>query len=342
LSLSKASYKVGVVGAGLVGEELVRVLEQRSFPMAELRVMARSERSQRIAGKERQVVVACHEAFEGLDIALFAGTEGESGASQIYGWEAVGSGVFVVDNGSDFRMDERVPLVVPEVNPEALRRHRGFVSNPNCSTIQMVVALAPLHRAARIRRVVVSTYQAVSGTGLPGVRALAQQRDAAAKGAAPELGPYPHPIYDNVIPEIGALKDKFPGYYNEEVKMILETRKILDCPDLAITATCVRVPVAMSHSEAINVEFERDISPEEARRILAEAPGVTVVDDPKASRYPLAADAAGEDAVYVGRIRRDPSRANALDLWCVSDNIRKGAALNTVQIAEKAIEMGLL
>ena len=341
--MTDRDYKVGVVGAGLVGEELVRVLEQRSFPMAELRIAARSERTQEMAGKPRQVVAACVEAFDGLDIALFAGTEGESGASQLYGWGAVEKGVFVVDNGGDFRMDERVPLVVPEVNPEALRRHQGLVANPNCSTIQMVVALAPLHRAAGIKRIVVSTYQAVSGTGGPAVRALAQQRAAALDGSEVELGPYAHPIYNNVIPEIGSKpKDAFPGYYSEEVKMILETRKILECPDLAITATCVRVPVEVGHSEAINVEFERDISPEQAREILQGAPGVAVVDDPLKSRYPLAAEAAGKDAVYVGRIRRDPSRANALDLWCVSDNLRKGAALNTVQIAEKAIEMGLV
>ena len=340
--MSKAPYRVGVVGAGLVGEELVRVLEERSFPLSELCIMARSERVQEIAGSDRKVIAASAEAFDGLDIALFAGTEGASGASRLYGWQAVEKGTFVVDNGNDFRLDERVPLVVPEVNAEALRRHRGFVANPNCSTIQMVVTLAPLHRAARIRRVVVSTYQAVSGTGRPGVRALAQQRSAVADGSEPELGPYPHPIYDNVIPEIGGLKDEFPGYYSEEVKMILETRKILECPDLAITATCVRVPVAVGHSEAINVELEREVSPEEARAILADAPGVTVVDEPENSRYPLAADGAGGDTVYVGRIRRDPSRANALDLWCVADNLRKGAALNAVQIAEKAIEMGLL
>jgi len=340
--LTRKTYSVGVVGAGLVGEEIVRVLEQRRFPVRELRIMGRSERTQELAGRRREVVAASEDAFDGLDIALFAGTEGESGASRLYGWQAVERGVFVVDNGSDFRMDERVPLVVPEVNAEALRRHQGFVANPNCSTIQMVVALAPLHRAARIKRVVVSTYQAVSGAGRPGVRALAQQRSAARSGGERELGPFAHPIYDNVIPQIGSLKEDFEGYYSEEVKMILETRKILECPDLAVTATCVRVPVGMSHSEAINVEFERDISPDEARAILGEAPGVSVVDDPTVSRYPLPADAAGKDAVYVGRIRGDPSRPRTLDLWCVSDNIRKGAALNAVQIAEKAIEMGLV
>ncbi len=330
------------MGAGLVGEELVRVLEQREFPMKELRIMARSERTQELAGRPRDVIAACQEAFDGLDIALFAGTEGVSGASQLYGWRAVERGVFVVDNGKDFRMDERVPLVVPEVNADAIKAHQGFVANPNCSTIQMVVALAPLHREAVIKRVIVSTYQAVSGTGRSGLDALSSQRRAAVEGGRTQLGPYAHPIYDNVIPEIGDPKDEMPGYYSEELKMVLETRKILGCPNLPVSATCVRVPVAMSHSEAINAEFERDISPEDARDILARAPGVTVVDDPENSEYPLALDAAGQDAVYVGRIRKDPSQPNTLDLWCVSDNIRKGAALNAVQIAEKAIEMGLL
>jgi aspartate-semialdehyde dehydrogenase len=342
IDVSRKSYRVAVVGAGLVGEALVSVLEQRRFPMSDLVIMARSERIQEVAGKPRKVVPASEEAFDGVDIALFAGTEGATGASKQYGWSAVKKGVFVVDNGADFRMDPRVPLVVVEVNSEAMRRHQGFIANPNCSTIQMVVALAPLHRAARMKRIVVSTYQAVSGTGRPGVEALAQQRRAAAQGGKFELGPYFHPIYDNCIPEIGSLKDDAQGYYTEEVKMVVETRKILDCPDLAVTATCVRVPVGMSHSEAINVEFERDISPEEARELLRNAPGIEVIDDPARHLYPLAADAAGKDPVYVGRIRRDLSRPNTLNLWCVADNIRKGAALNTVQIAEKAIEMGLI
>lgn len=340
--MSKRTYKVGVVGAGMVGRHLVAVLERRGFPVDELRIMATSERRQQIAGKEREVVEARQEAFQGLDIALFAGTEGESGASQLYGWGAVEKGVFVVDNGSDFRMDERVPLVVPEVNAEAMRNHQGFIANPNCSTIQMVVALAPLHRAAGIKRVVVNTYQAVSGTGRAGVHALEQQRQAAARKEDFDLGPYPVPIFNNCIPQVGSLRERFPGYYSEEIKMIEETRKILGVPDLPVTATCVRVPVENSHSEAVNVEFEQEITAREARRILAESQGVVVVDDPDESRYPLAADATDNDAVYVGRIRQDPSRANALDFWCVSDNLLKGAALNTVQIAEKAIEMDLV
>lgn len=340
--MASEAYRIGVVGAGMVGERLVEVLEERHFPLEELRIMATSARSQEMAGREREVIAASEDAFDGLEIALFAGTEGETGASKLYGWKAVAKGVFVVDNGGDFRMDERVPLVVPEVNAEALRGHQGFVANPNCSTIQMVMALAPLHRAAGLKRVVVSTYQSVSGTGRAGVRALRGQRQVAAHGGQADPGPYPHPIYNNAIPEIGSLKEEWPGYYSEEVKMIEETRKILDCPGLPVTATCVRVPVEVGHGEAVNAEFERPVSVEEARELLSRFEGVVVVDEAERSRYPLAADAAGKDAVYVGRIRQDPSNPNALDLWCVSDNLRKGAALNAVQIAEKAIEMGLL
>ncbi len=340
--MSEKAYKVGVVGAGMVGDRLVAGLEERHFPLEELRIMATSARKQEMSGRERDVIAASPDAFDGLDIALFAGTEGESGASVRFGWQAADKGVFVVDNGGDFRMDARVPLVVPEVNAEAMRQHQGFVANPNCSTIQMVMVLAPLHEAASLRRVVVSTYQAVSGTGRSGVQALAEQRKAAAHGGPMDLGPYPHAIYDNVIPQVGGLKEHFPGCYSEEIKMIQETRKILGRPDLPVTATCVRVPVAKGHSEAINVEFERELSAEEARDILSRFPGVVVVDDPAASRYPLAADARGKDAVFVGRIRQDPSRPNALDMWCVSDNLLKGAALNAVQIAEKAVEMGLI
>jgi len=340
--MSAKKYRVGIVGAGMVGERLVEVLLERRFPLGELRIMATSARRQEFAGREYDVIAASEDAFDGLDVALFAGTEGESGASKLYGWAAVEKGVFVVDNGGDFRMDTRVPLIVPEVNAEAMRGHQGFIANPNCSTIQMVVALAPLHRAARLRRVVVSTYQAVSGTGRPGVRALREQTRAAAGGGTMDLGPYPHPIYNNVIPQVGKLRETYPGYYTEEVKMIEESRKILGCPDLPLTATCARVPVECCHSEAINAEFEREVSVEEARELLARSEGVVVQDDPGESEYPLAIEAAGKDAVYVGRIRKDPSRANALDLWVVSDNVRKGAALNAVQIVEKAIEMGLL
>ncbi len=339
--MSKEAYRVGVVGAGMVGGRMVAVLEERGFPMAELRIMATSSRRQEIAGREREVVEVSEEGFDGLDIALFCGREGEAGASQLYGWGAVEKGVLVIDNGGDYRMDERVPLVVPEVNAEAMRGHQGFIANPNCSTIQMIMALAPLHRAAGLKRVVVSTYQSVSGTGQAGERALSEQRVAGGKGVT-DCGPYKYPIYNNVLPHISSLRDRFPGYYGEEIKMIEETRKIMGLKDLGVSATCVRVPVDNCHSEAINAEFERDITVEEARELLAAFDGVEVLDDPAEGVYPIPTLANDKDAVFVGRIRKDPSRANTLDLWCVSDNLRKGAATNAVQIAEKAVEMDLI
>jgi len=337
-----SGYRVAVVGAGAVGEEMVKVLRQRNFPASELYVMARSARKQVIDGREFDVMPTSEDAFDEIDIAFFAGTEGEKGASQLYGWEAVRRGAVVIDNGDDYRMDPRVPLVVPEVNPEALDSHQGLISNPNCSTIQMVVALAPLHRRARMRRVVVSTYQSVSGTGSAAIRELESQIRADALGEEMEIKEYPYQIHCNVIPQISKLRDEFPGYYGEEIKMIKETRKIFGCPDLAVTATCVRVPVMRAHSEAVNVEFEEPITAEEARSILASSPGIEVQDDPENSVYPMPLFAAHTDAVYVGRIRQDPSRPNTLDMWVVSDNIRKGAALNAVQIAECMIERGLV
>jgi aspartate-semialdehyde dehydrogenase len=321
---------------------MLNVLHQRNFPTDSIRVLARTARTEEIAGRTYEVEASCVEAFENIDIAFFAGTEGAKGASQQYGWPAVERGTIVIDNGDDFRMDPRVPLVIPEVNSEHLRQHQGFVSNPNCSTIQMVVALAPLHRAAKIKRVVVSTYQAVSGTGRSAIAELEQQVAdlQAGKAAKPEV--YPHQIAFNLIPQISSLKDAFPGYYGEEIKMIKEPRKILDVPDLAVSATCVRVPVYNAHSEAINVQFERRLSADEAREILLAAPGVEVIDDPANSGYPTPLYVSGKDPVYVGRIREDTSTENALDLFVVSDKIRKGAALNAIQIAEKMIEMALI
>jgi aspartate-semialdehyde dehydrogenase len=335
-------YKVAIVGVGLVGTELVRVLREREFPTAELRIIATRGRKEEIDDVLYEVHAASAEQFEGVDIAFFAGTEGARGASRQWGWLAVEKGAVVIDNGDDFRMDQRVPLVVPEVNAEALREHHGFIANPNCSTIQLVMALAPLHRVARIKRVVVSTYQAVSGTGKAAVDELISQATRVLRGESVEPQVYPHPIAFNCFPHVSSLSPDFPGYYNEEAKMIRETRKILGEPDLRITATCVRIPVFNGHSEAVNVEFERPLSPEEAREILSAAPGVAVVDDPAQALYPTPRMASGRDEVFVGRIRRDPSCENALDMWVVADNIRKGAALNAVQIAEKMIAMGLL
>ena len=335
-------YTVVVVGIGMVGGEMLRVLRERDFPAKEIKVLATRARKEVIHGCEYDVIPASVDAFDGVDIAFFAGTEGGKGASQQYGWAAVERGCIVIDNGDDFRMDDRVPLVVPEVNAEHLKRSLGFVSNPNCSTIQMVVALAPLHRKARIKRIVVSTYQAVSGTGRGGVAELEQQAKNYASGGEMTHDVYPHRIAFNCIPQVSSLMDIFPGYYGEEIKMIREPRKVFDDPDMAVSATCVRVPVLNGHSEAINVQFEEKMTAEMATEILSEAPGVTVVDDPGNGSYPMAIDASGKDDVFVGRIRQDTSAENCIDLWCVADNIRKGAALNAVQIAEKMIEMGLV
>lgn len=340
--MSANSYKVAVVGAGAVGEEMVKVLRQRNFPMEELKVLARSARKQMIDGVEFDVQPTTAEAFDDIDIAFFAGTEGEKGASQLFGWEAVARGAFVVDNGDDYRMDPRVPLVVPEVNADALKDHQGFVCNPNCSTIQMVLALAPLHKLANMKRVVVASYQSVSGSGSAAIKELQQQIVASVKGEELQIKEYPYQILCNVIPHISKLKDEFTGYYGEEIKMIVETRKIFGLPDLGVSATCVRVPVIQGHSEAINVEFEKPISAEQAREALANWPGITVIDDPANAQYPMPLFAEGKDDTFVGRIRQDTSRPNAIDMWVVSDNIRKGAALNAVQIAESAIEQKLL
>lgn len=335
-------YNVVVVGAGLVGEQMVHVLKKRNFPAKSITVLARSERTQVIDGEEYHVRPTTADAFDGMDIAFFAGTEGEKGASQTFGWEAVKRGCFVVDNGDDFRMDDRVPLVVPEANADAIAGHQGFVANPNCSTIQMVAALAPLNRKARMKRIVVSTYQSVSGSGQAAVRELEEQVRAYAAGEPLKVEQYPYQIFMNLIPQISSLKDEFPGYYGEEIKMIKETRKIFGMPDLKVSATCVRVPVRRGHSEAINVEFESPISPEEARELLAAQEGIIVVDDPAAGKYPMPLDVEGRDETFVGRIRQDPGNPNALDLWVVADNIRKGAATNAVQIAEIAVERGWL
>jgi aspartate-semialdehyde dehydrogenase len=335
-------YRIGIVGIGAVGAELVNVLRQRRFPAADIRILARTEREEEIAGQRFRVLATRPESFAGLDFALFAGTEGAKGASQQFGWAAVEQGAIVIDNGDDYRMDPRVPLVIPEINPEALDRHQGFISNPNCSTIIALMALGPLHRAARIRRLVVSTYQSVSGTGRNAIEELERQARDYAAGKPARAETYPHPIVFNLFPHIGGAKGDMPGYTSEEVKMRNETRKILASPRLRVCATCVRVPTFVGHAEALNVEFVRHISPAEARAVLAAAPGVQVVDDLAAARYPMPKDVAGTDDVLVGRIRRDESVKNGLALFVAGDNLRKGAALNAVQIAETMIARGLL
>lgn len=330
-------YNVCVVGIGAVGTEMVRVLRKRNFPVGNLTILARSERVETIDGVGYPVKAAAPVAFEGVDFAFFAGTEGAKGASQTLGWEAVKRGAVVIDNGDDFRMDPRVPLVVPEINPEALKDHQGLIANPNCSTIIALVALAPLHRAARLRRLVAATYQAVSGTGAPAVRELEEQARAWAAGQplpAPQC--YPHPIAFNVLAQIGSVKDD-TGETTEEQKMRKETHKILGDPSIRVTSTCVRVPVFNGHSEALFAEFEKPLSPDEARALLAVAPGVKLVDDVRKSQYPMPIAVSGEYDVQVGRIRRDPSAENGLAMFVAGDNIWKGAALNAVQIAEVLI-----
>lgn len=337
-----SGFKVGVVGAGAVGEEMVRVLKQRDFPTSELTILARSSRDQIIDGVTYAVKETSAEAFDDIDVAFFAGTEGVKGASHLFGWEAVSRGAFVIDNGDDYRMDDRVPLIVPEVNGDEMVKHQGFIANPNCSTTQMVHALAPLHKLGGLKRVVVSTYQSVSGTGSAAIKELEQQIQDYVAGNEIDCEQYPYQILCNLIPQISGLKDEYEGYYGEEIKMIKETRKIFDIPCLPVSATCVRVPVFRAHSETINVELERPVSADEAREALSAWPGIEVIDDPAGGKYPMPLFAEGKDPTYVGRIRQDSCNPNTLDLWVVADNIRKGAALNAVQIAELAIERGLI
>lgn len=329
-------YNVCVVGIGAVGTEMVRLLKKRKFPMKSLTILARSERVEVIDGDPVQVKVASPEAFAGMDFAFFAGTEGAKGASQTLGWEAVKRGCVVIDNGDDFRMDPKVPLVIPEINPEALKGHPGFIANPNCSTIIALMPLAPLHKAARIKRIVASTYQAVSGTGAPAVKELEAQTKAWAAGQPLPREVYPHQIAFNVLPSVGSFKDD-SGESTEEIKMRKETHKILGDSSIRVGNTCVRVPVLNGHSIAINVEFEKPLSPEQARNILKQSPGVQVVDDPKQAVYPMPLQASGNYDVLVGRIRKDQSADNGLVLWCSGDNIWKGAAQNAIQIAEALI-----
>jgi aspartate-semialdehyde dehydrogenase len=326
-------YNVAVVGAtGMVGQAMREVLEERDFPVGELRLLAsQRSRGRRLAfkGEDIDVKVLDEDSFQGIDIALFSA----GGAiSARFAPIAVEAGAVVVDNSSAFRMDEDVPLVVPEVNPDDAFEHKGIIANPNCSTIQMVVVLKPLHERSPMRRVVVSTYQSVSGTGKNAVDELEVQTREVQEGREPVPQVYPHRIAFNCLPHIDVFLPG--GYSKEEMKMVNETRKIMGLPDLPLSATAVRVPVFIGHSESINVEFEEAIEPGEARRILADAPGVEVVDDPENGLYPQPVDAAGKDPCYVGRIRADISCPRALNLWVVSDNLRKGAALNAVQIAE--------
>lgn len=327
---------VAVAGAtGLVGSCMLDVLADRDFPVKNLKPLA-SERSRgktvTFKGEEIPVEVMTKDSFKGVDIALFSAG---GSRSKEFAPAAAEAGCVVIDNSSAWRMDPGVPLVVPEVNPDDVKWHKGIIANPNCSTIQMVVVLKPLHDAARIVRTVVSTYQAVSGAGKEAVDELYDQTRALMEGREPACSVFPHPIAFNCLPQIPQ-SDAFAknGYSTEELKMVNESKKILGEEGFRLTATTVRVPVVTGHSESINIETEKKLTAEEARDILSRAPGVVVEDDLANERYPLALDAAGRYETFVGRIREDISHSNALDMWVVSDNLLKGAALNTVQIAE--------
>ena len=336
-------YRVGVLGAtGLVGTTILELLAARDFPAAEVIPFA----SERSVGKEIEwqgQVLTCRglseDSIQGLDLVLSS-----AGGSVSAEWTPrfVTAGATVVDNTSYWRMHDEVPLVVSEVNPDALEGHKGIIANPNCSTMQMVVALKPLYDAAGIERLVISTYQAVSGTGKAAIDELQAQAHAVLHGEEPpEPQIYPHQIAFNVLAQAGSFAAG-DDHTDEERKLINETRKILGDPAIKVSATCIRVPVVTGHSEAVNVETREPLEPEQARELLAAAPGVTVVDDPAAGRYPMAVEAAGKDDVYVGRIRRDAGNERALDLWIVADNLRKGAATNAVQLAEVLVERGLV
>jgi len=339
--MAETGYTVAIAGAtGVVGGTVRSILEERGFPVGELRLLA-SERSRgrqlAFRGVQVPVETLSADSFAGVDLAFFAAG---GAASRELAPAAVAAGAVVIDKSSVFRQQEGVPLVVPEVNPDHLDGHRGLIATPNCSTIQMVVALKPIYDAAGIERVVVSTYQAVSGSGKRGVDELRQQAPEVLDGHPATAVFYPHQIAFNLLPHIDSFLPG--GYTKEEQKMVDETVKIFADPRLKVSPTCVRVPVFTAHSEAVNVQTKRKLTAAEARELLAAFPGVVVVDDPAALQYPMPVDAAGRDAVYVGRIREDDTIENGLNFWCVSDNLRKGAALNAVQIAEELVRRGAL
>jgi len=337
--MKKQKYNVAVVGAtGVVGQEMIRILEQRNFPVDKIKLLA-SERSVgqflKYKGKAEKVHLLSEETFEGIDIGLFS--PGAS-VSAVYAPKAGKAGCVVIDNTSQFRMDADVPLVVPEVNPKAIAEYkkRNIIANPNCSTIQMVVALKPIHDAVKIKRIVVSTYQAVSGAGKEAMDELSDQVLAIYGHKEIEKKIFPYQIAFNCIPQIDLFLDN--GYTKEEMKMVNETRKIMGDDSIQVTATTVRVPVFNSHSESVNIETEKKVTANEVKKLLSKAAGIKVVDDAKNKLYPMPIDASKRDEVFVGRIREDESIPNGINMWIVSDNLRKGAALNAVQIAEILIK----
>ncbi len=339
--MSAQGYHVAVVGAtGAVGNEMIKILEERNFPVRTLRLFASSKSvGRKLEFKDEEIPVEelKEDSFKGIEIGLFSPG---ANVSKRFAPIAVKEGVVVIDNTSAFRMDPEVPLVVPEVNPQAALRHRGLIANPNCSTIQMVVALKPIHDRAKIKRIVVSTYQSVSGTGKKGMDELLEQTKALLNFREIVCKVYPHQIAFNCLPHIDEFLED--GYSKEEWKMINETKKIMEDDSIRVTATTVRVPVFHCHSESVNIETEKKLTAQEVRDILSKAPGVVVYDNPKQREYPLAIDVAGRDEVYVGRIREDKTIPNGLNMWIVADNLRKGAALNAIQIAELLIREGKL
>lgn len=326
-------YRVAIVGAtGAVGTELIALLEERQFPVSALKLLA----SPRSAGKtltfrDQAITIEAlsDRAFDDIDIVLAS-----AGGSISKEWapKAAAAGAVVIDNSSAFRMDANTPLVVPEVNPQAAANHSGIIANPNCTTILMAMAIWPLHQVQAIRRIVVATYQSASGAGAQAMEEVKKQASAILAGESPQTESFPYPLAFNLFPHNSPLNEA--GYCQEEMKMVNETRKIFSEPELRITATCVRVPVLRAHSEAVNLEFDRPFTPDKARRVLLESPGVRLVEDWQANYFPMPIDASGQDDVLVGRIRQDVSHPNGLELWLSGDQIRKGAALNAVQIAE--------
>jgi aspartate-semialdehyde dehydrogenase len=334
-------YNVVILGAtGAVGIEFRKILLERKFPVDRIRFLGSSSVGKKIefGGKEVEVEAVTDDSFKGFDIALFSA--GGTISRQV-ARKAAESGCIVVDNSSAWRMEPGVPLVVPEVNPDDVEKHNGIIANPNCSTIQMVLPLKPIHDAARIKRVVVSTYQAVSGTGVKAIdECMIQAGDIVNKREVSQVEVYPHQIAFNALPQIDVFLEN--GYTKEEMKMVNETRKIMGDDSIKVTSTTVRIPVIYGHSESVNIETEKKLSVAEVRSMMESMPGIKLVDNPEKNEYPMAIDSAGRDEVFVGRIREDETIENGINMWIVSDNIRKGAALNTIQIAELLIEKGLV
>ncbi|MBN1914022.1 MAG: aspartate-semialdehyde dehydrogenase [Candidatus Omnitrophica bacterium] len=340
--MRKQKYNVAVVGVGAVGLEMLRCLRGRNFPVSNLKVFARSAREIELDRQIYEVEAVSAGGFIGIDIALFAGTEGEKGAAVTYAFEAVKRGAVVIDNGADFRMDKKVPLVVPEVNTKDVKKHRGIIANPNCSTIQMVAALWPIYKKAGIKRIIATTLQASSGAGRAAVEQLKEENVLIASGGYGNLSveadnkSMPQQLAYNVFPHIGGFSES--DYTSEEWKLVKETHKIMHDDKIKISATTTRVPVRTGHSESVYIETEKNITPQRVKDILSRSPGLVVIDSPKDNLYPMPKDIEGRDEVFIGRIRNDPFVKNGLWLWIVADNLRKGAALNAVQIAELLVK----